>query len=59
MVIKKDHIDCWNNQYDQKLKQYMQNISLKYILPYIDQKSNHFSYITFFRCQEGGLIYGN
>jgi hypothetical protein len=47
MVIKKDHIDCWNNQYDQKLKTIYVNISLKYILPYIDQKSNHFSYISF------------
>lgn len=46
MVIKKDHKDCWNNQYDRKLKQYMINISLNYILPYIDQKTIHFSYIS-------------
>ena len=43
MAIKKDHNDCWNNQYDQILKQYMYNISLKIILPYIDLKINSFS----------------
>lgn len=38
MAIKKDHVNCGNNQYDRNTKQYMKYISLNNIISYIDQK---------------------
>ena len=40
MTEKKDHKDCWNNQYDQN-NQHMKYVVTPIILPYVDQEFNY------------------
>ena len=40
MDIKKEHKDCWNNQYDQNY-QHINICRNNIILPYVDQEFNY------------------
>ena len=57
MAIKKDHIDCWNNQYDQNI-QHMKYMST-YLLYYHMLITNTIRYKkSLLICMKGVATYG-